>query len=255
LEEKVMRLKDKVAIVTGAAKGLGRVFAIGLAKEGAKIMAVTRKDLDNLDKTVKEIEKLGGVAKSLQADVSIEKDAIRIAEETMKAFGRIDILVNCAAIYDGLVRKSFTEIDPKEWDQVMAVNVKGPWLCTRAVFPHMKQQGKGKIVNLSSEVFFTGSHGFIHYVSSKGGVIGLTRALAIELGPHNITINAVAPGFTDTEASRSIADVTKYDVSKTPLKRLEQPNDLLGAVIFLASDESDFITGQTLLVNGGRAMH
>ena len=250
-----MRLKDKVAIVTGAAKGLGRVFAIGLAKEGAKIMAVTRKDLDNLDKTVKEIEKLGGVAKSLQADVSIEKDAIRIAEETMKAFGRIDILVNCAAIYDGLVRKSFTEIDPKEWDQVMAVNVKGPWLCARAVFPHMKQQGKGKIVNLSSEVFFTGSHGLIHYVSSKGGVIGLTRALAIELGPHNININAVAPGFTDTEASRSIADVTKYDVSKTPLKRLEQPNDLLGAVIFLASDESDFITGQTLLVDGGRAMH
>jgi 3-oxoacyl-[acyl-carrier protein] reductase len=254
-EDKVMRLKDKVAIVTGAAKGLGRVFAIGMAKEGAKIMAVTRKDLDNLDKTVKEIEKLGGVAKSLQADVSIEKDAIRIAEETMKAFGRIDILVNCAAIYDGLVRKSFTEIDPKEWDQVMAVNVKGPWLCTRAVFPHMKQQGKGKIVNLSSEVFFTGSHGFIHYVSSKGGVIGLTRALAIELGPANININAVAPGFTDTEASRSIADVKKYDVSRTPLRRLEEPNDLLGAVIFLASDDSDFITGQTLLVDGGRAMH
>ena len=250
-----MRLKDKVAIVTGAAKGLGRVFAIGLAKEGAKIMAVTRKDLDNLDKTVKEIEKLGGVAKSLQADVSIEKDALRIAEETMKAFGRIDILVNCAAIYDGLVRKSFTEIDPKEWDQVMAVNVKGPWLCARAVFPHMKQQGKGKIVNLSSEVFFTGSHGFIHYVSSKGGVIGLTRALAIELGPANININAVAPGFTDTEASRSIADVKKYDVSRTPLRRLEEPNDLLGAVIFLASDDSDFITGQTLLVDGGRAMH
>jgi len=250
-----MRLKDKVAIVTGAAKGLGRVFAIGLAKEGAKIMAVTRKDLDNLDKTVKEIEKLGGVAKSLQADVSIEKDAIRIAEETMKAFGRIDILVNCAAIYDGLVRKPFTEIDPKEWDQVMAVNVKGPWLCARAVFPHMKQQGKGKIVNLSSEVFFTGSHGLIHYVSSKGGVIGLTRALAIELGPANININAVAPGFTDTEASRSIADVKKYDVSRTPLRRLEEPNDLLGAVIFLASDDSDFITGQTLLVDGGRAMH
>jgi len=255
LREKKMRLKDKVAIVTGAAKGLGREFALGMAKEGAKIMAVTRKDLANLEKTAKEIEATGGLAKALQADVSNEKDAIKMAEETFKIFGKIDILVNCAAIYDGLVRKSFTEVDPNEWDQVMAVNVKGPWLCTRAVFPYMKQQGKGKIINLSSEVFFTGSHGFIHYVSSKGGVIGLTRALAIELGPHNININAVAPGFTDTEASRHLADVTKYDVSKTPLRRLEQPNDLLGAVIFLASDESNFITGQTILVDGGRAMH
>jgi NAD(P)-dependent dehydrogenase (short-subunit alcohol dehydrogenase family) len=250
-----MRLKDKVAIVTGAAKGLGREFAIGMAKEGAKIMAVTRKDLANLEKTIKEIQAFGGVAKAFQADVAIEKDALKMAEETIKVFSKIDILVNCAAIYDGLVRKSFTEVDPNEWDQVMAVNVKGPWLCARAVFPYMKQQGKGKIVNLSSEVFFTGSHGFIHYVSSKGGVIGLTRALAIELGPHNININAVAPGFTDTEASRHLADVTKYDVSKTPLRRLEQPNDLLGAVIFLASDESNFITGQTILVDGGRAMH
>jgi NAD(P)-dependent dehydrogenase (short-subunit alcohol dehydrogenase family) len=119
----------------------------------------------------------------------------------------------------------------------------------------MKQQGKGKIVNLSSETFFTGSHGFVHYVTSKGGVIGLTRALAVELGPYHININALAPGFTDTEASRTIADVTKYDVSRTPLTRLEQPHDLIGAAIFFASDESDFITGQTLLVDGGRAMH
>src|SRR4030067_1967711 len=130
-----MRLKDKVAIVTGAAKGLGKEFSIGMAKEGAKIMAVTRRELTNLEKTVKEIEVLGGLGKALQADVSIEKDAIKIAEETFKSFGRIDILVNCAAIYDGLVRKFFTERDPYEWDQVMAVNVKGPWLCTRAVFP------------------------------------------------------------------------------------------------------------------------
>ena len=250
-----MRLKDKVAIVTGAAKGLGRAFAIGMAKEGAKIMVVTRKDLANLGKTVREIEAMGGVAKAFQADVAIEKDVIKMAEETVKVFGKIDILVNCAAIYDGLVRKFFTEIDPNEWDQVMTVNVKGPWLCTRAVFPYMKEQGEGKIVNLSSEVFFNGSPSLVHYVASKGGVIGLTRALATELGPHNININAVAPGFTDTEASRHVADVTKYDVSKTPLRRLEQPNDLLGAVIFLASDESNFITGQTLLVDGGRLMH
>jgi len=247
-----MRLKDKVAIVTGAARGLGRTFSMALAREGAKIMAI---DIADLEDTVKEIRYPGGMAEGLQADVSIEEDTLKIGEETIKCFGRIDILVNNAAIIYGLVRKPFYEIDPKEWDKVMAVNVKGPWLCTRAIFPYMKQQGKGKIINLSSETFFTGSHGFVHYVASKGGVVGLTRALAVELGPYNININAVAPGFTDTEASRSITDVTKYDVSRTPLNRLQQPKDLVGAVIFLASDESDFITGQTLLVDGGRVMH
>lgn len=247
-----MRLKDKVAIVTGAARGLGRTFSKALAREGAKIIAI---DIADIEGTVREVESLGGIAKGFRADVSDEEDSIKIAEETHKSFGRIDILVNNAAIIYGLVRKPFFEIDPNEWDKVMTVNVKGPWLCTRAVFPYMKQQGKGKIINLSSETFFTGSHGFVHYVASKGGVVGLTRALAVELGPHNITINAIAPGFTDTESSRSIADVTKYDVSRTPLNRLEQPKDLVGAVIFLASDESDFITGQTLLVDGGRIMH
>ncbi len=251
-----MRLKDKVAIVTGAAKGLGKIFAIGMAREGAKIMAVTRKDLANLEKTIKEIEAFGGVAKAFQADVSIEGDVIKMAEETDKAFGRIDILVNNAAIFDGLAQRSFMEVDSNEWDQVITVNIKGPWLCVRAVFPYMKQQGKGKIVNLSSEVFFTGSQGsLVHYVASKGGVIGLTRALANELGPYNININAVAPGLTDTEAARNLWDVPNYDLSQTPLRRLEEPNDCLGAVIFLASDESDFITGQTLLVDGGRAKH
>ncbi len=247
-----MRLKDKVAIVTGAARGLGKTYAIALAREGAKVMAI---DIADLDDTVREIKSSGGMVKSLKADVSVEEETLKIAEETVKSFGKIDILVNNAAIIYGLVRKPFFEIDPKVWDKVMTVNVKGPWLCTKAVFPYMKQQGRGKIINVSSETFFTGSHGFAHYVASKGGVVGLTRALAVELGPYNININAVAPGFTDTEASRSIADVTKYDVSRTPLARLQQPEDLVGAVIFLASDESDFITGQTLLVDGGRVMH
>lgn len=250
-----MRLKDKVAIVTGGAKGLGRAFALRLSEEGAKVMVVTRKDMDNLQETVRQIKALGGDARLFQADVAKVEDTLEMARAAVKAWGRIDILINNAAIYDGIERRPFYDIDPDEWDLVMSVNVKGAFLATRAVFPHMKEQGYGKIVNLASEVFFTGSHGFAHYVASKGGIIGLTRALAVELGPHNICINCVAPGFTDTEASRGLADVTKYDTSKTPLRRLEKPEDLTGAALFLASPESDFITGQTLLVDGGRAMH
>ncbi|TET92328.1 MAG: 3-oxoacyl-ACP reductase FabG [Desulfobacteraceae bacterium] len=250
-----MRLKGRVAIVTGGAKGLGRAFALKLAEEGARVMVVTRKDMANLEKTVQQIKDLGGEAALFQADVARETDMLNMAEATNKAFGRIDVLINNAAIYDGIKRKPFYEIDPDEWDLVMTVNVKGAFLAARAVFPYMKAQGYGKIVNLSSEVFYTGSNGFAHYVASKGGIIGLTRALAVELGPHNICINCVAPGFTDTEASRGLADVTKYDTSKTPLRRLERPEDLTGAALFLASPESDFITGQTILVDGGRAMH
>jgi len=250
-----MRLSDKVAIVTGAAQGLGRAFSLGLAREGAKVMAVTRKDLDNLDQTVQMIRSMGGEAEMIQADVTSEPEAFAMVRQTVDRFGRVDILINNAAIYGAIRRKPFFEIDLNEWDMVMSVNVKGAFLTARAVFPFMKEQGYGKIVNLASEVFFTGSNGFAHYVASKGGIIGLTRALAVELGPHRICINCIAPGFTDTQGSRGIADVTKYDTSKTPLKRLEMPEDLVGAVIFLASPESDFITGQTLLIDGGRAMH
>jgi len=251
------RLEGKVAIVTGASRGLGRIFCLKLAEEGAKIVAATQKNIAGLEETVKEIEAMGGTAIALQVDVTQEEDTLRMARETVEKFGRIDILVNNAAFYYGISRKPFYEIDPAEWDRVMEVNVKGPWLCTRAVFPYMKEQGQGSVINLSSEVFFTGSRNFVHYVASKGGVIGLTRSLAIELGPHGIRINAVAPGFTDTEASRLLVPdmEKKYDTSSTPLKRLEKPEDLAGAVAFLASDDSAFITGQTILVDGGRAMH
>ena len=254
-----MRLKDKVAIVTGAARGLGRSFSLKLAQEGAKIVAMNivlrPKDKEDLDETVKQIKAMGAEATPFVGDVSLAKDTSAMAEAAVKAFGKVDILINNAAIYDGLKRKPFYEIDPDEWDLVMKVNVKGAFLCTRAVFPYMKNQGYGKIVNIASEVFFTGSHGFAHYVASKGGIIGMTRALAIELGPHGIRINCVAPGFTDTEASRGIADVTKYDTSKTPLGRVVKPEDLTGAALYLASTDSDFVTGQTILVDGGRVMH
>ncbi len=247
-----MRLKEKVIIVTGAAQGLGKAFSLALAREGAKIVVV---DIADCEATIKEIEASGGKVRALRTDVSSPEETQKMAEETVRTFARIDVLVNCAAIVAGLQRKPFFEIDPAEWDKVMAVNVKGPWLCTKAVFPYMKSQGKGKIINFSSETFFTGSHGFVHYVTSKGGVVGMTRSLAVELGPHNITINAIAPGFTDSEAARALGDVTKYDVSHTPMGRLEQPHDLFGALVFLASDDSDFVTGQIILVDGGRVMH
>jgi len=249
------RLDGRVALVTGAGKGLGKAFCLRLAEEGADIVAVTRADTEGLEKTAKEVRSLGREVLAAKVDVSREEDTLSMAAQALERFGRIDVLVNNAAYYYGVARKAFTEISLEEWDRMMAVNVKGPWLCTRAVFPNMKERGKGKIINLASEVFFTGSQGFVHYVSSKGGVIGLTRALAIELGPYGICVNAVAPGYTDTEASRTIADVSKYDISRTPLKKLERPEDVVGIVAFLASDESDFITGQTVLVDGGRAMH
>jgi 3-oxoacyl-[acyl-carrier protein] reductase len=249
------RLSGKVAIITGAGKGLGKAFALRFADEGAKLVLVTRKDMEGLKKAAEEVEAKGAECIFFQCDVTKLEDVMNVTENTVKKFGKIDVLVNNAAYYFGVERRPFDAIPPEEWDMMMSINVKGPWLFARAVFPHMKAQGKGRIINLTSEVFFTGSHGFVHYVASKGGVVGLTRALAVELGPNNITVNAVAPGFTDTEASRTIADVAKYDTSKTPLRRLGVAEDITGAVIFLASDDADFITGEIILVDGGRAMH
>ena len=247
-----MRLKGRLAIVTGGAQGLGRAFALKLSSEGADVVIA---DVLDGNPVKKEIEAMGGKAVSLLTDVTDEKSIKGMAAQSVERFGRIDILINNAAIYAGLKRGSFMDIDLDEWDRVMNVNIKGAFLAVRGVFPFMKERGYGKIVNLASEVFFTGSHGLAHYVASKGGIIGMTRALAAELGPHNICINCIAPGFTDTEASRGIADVNQYDTSKTPLQRLSEPDDLTGTAVFLASSESDFITGQVILVDGGRFMH
>lgn len=247
------RLEGRVAIVTGGAKGLGKAFCFGLAKEGAKVaMAVHRMDEEST-KAVKEIEAKGGAG--VVVDVTKEEDTVRMAEETVKKFGRIDILINNAAYYYGVSRKPFYEISVEEWDRALAVGAKGAWLCARAVFPYMKKQGKGKIINLSSEVAFSPTKGMIHYVTSKAAVIGITRVLAGELGQYNICVNAVAPGFTDTPASRTIHSIEKFDVSSIPLGRVGVPEDIVGAAIFFASDDSDFISGQTLLVDGARRVH
>jgi len=249
------RLEDRVAIVTGGASGLGKTFCLALAEQGAKLVIADIKDKE-AQQTASEIQAKGGKAISIKADVTSEEATLGIAKEALAKFGRIDILVNNAAMVYGITRKPFTEIPLDEWDKLMAVNLKGAFLCARAVFPQMKKQGKGKIINLSSETAFTGSKYMVHYVTSKGGIISFTKSLAVEVGQYGIRVNAIGPGFTDSEASRSlIDDIGRYDVSLTPLGRLEVPEDLVGALIFLASDESDFITGQTIVVDGGRYMH
>ena len=208
-------LEGKVAIVTGGGKGLGKAFCFGMAKEGAKVvMAVHRLD-EEATKAAKEMEAQGGYI--LEVDVTKEESTQRMADETVKKFGQIDVLVNNAAYYYGVSRKSFYEISSEEFDRAMTVGVKGAWLCCKAIFPQMKKQGKGKIINLSSEVAFAPTKGMIHYVTSKAAIVGLTRTLAAELGQYNICVNAVAPGLTDTPASRTIVNVEKFDVSRIPL--------------------------------------
>ncbi|MEM4450516.1 MAG: 3-oxoacyl-ACP reductase family protein [Nitrososphaerota archaeon] len=245
------RLKNKVCIVTGAARGLGRAFALRFAEEGANL-TICDIEVERLKGVADEIAAKGANVLSMKVDVSSPEETRIMAEKTWERFGRIDVLVNNAAVYYGLGRKPFYEIPADEFDRVMKVNVKGVWLCTCAVFPYMKKQGKGKIINIASEVYFTGSPGFAHYVASKGAVVGLTRALCNELGAYNICVNAVAPGYTDTEASWTVGDPSKYNVELTPLRRMAKPEDIVGLVVFLASDDSDFITGETILVDGGR---
>lgn len=249
-----MRLAGKRVIVTGAAQGLGRAFCLHVAALGARVLAVDIK-ADLVEETVALIARRGlGEALAAQVDVSSASDTRRMAAVAREAWGGIDALVNNAAICEGLSRLPFDEIPAAEWDRVLLVNAKGPWLCARAVVESMRHQGGGAIVNLASEVAFTGSRHLSHYVASKGAVVGLTRALARELGPWGIRVNALAPGFTDTEGGRHLGDVTQYDTSLTPLGRVGCPDDLLGALALLVSDEGAFITGQTILVNGGRVV-
>jgi len=249
-----MRLTDKTIIVTGGSLGIGRAYALGLAAEGARVVVA---DISDPQPTVKEIETGGGQALGIWCDVSREEDTLRLASETLRAYGRIDVLVNNAAVYGTLKRRSFMEIPVEEWDRVMAVNLRGLFLCARAVVPAMTAQGKGKIVNIASSTFFKGVPHFIHYTTSKGGVVGFTRSLARELGDAGIRVNAVAPGFTlsgENEKNAS-AEQKEANVRMRMLKRAQVPEDLVGTIVFLASDDSDFITGQTIAVDGGSVVH
>jgi NAD(P)-dependent dehydrogenase (short-subunit alcohol dehydrogenase family) len=251
-----MKLKGRVAIITGGARGLGKAFALRLAEEGARIAVA---DILDAGGVRDEIVAKGGEALATYTDVSNEESVGSMVRAVSERFGRIDILVNDAGIFATLGRKPFFEIPAGEWDRVLSINLKGMFLCSKAVYPYMKMQGKGKIINITSSTFFDGVPGFAHYVSSKGGIIALTRVMARELGDDNICVNAVAPGLTTTEVVKTSPmypeEHLKTSSAKRCFKRTETPADLTGAVLFLASDDSDFITGQTLLVDGGASFH
>jgi len=252
-----MRLKDKVAIVTGGGVGIGRAYCIGLAREGAKV-AVADIQQAEAKKVEAEIRREGGEAFAVAVDVISADKTRAMAQTSLDKYGRIDILVNNAALYSAIKKKPFSEIGEEEWDRVMAVNIKGLFLCVQAVYPAMKQQGKGKIINISSGTALSGTPFFLHYVTSKAGVIGFTRALARELGGDNICVNAITPGLTISGPQQEgvlTPEQLQDRRRKRSFQRDQYPQDLVGTVVFLASDDSDFITGQTINVDGGANMY
>lgn len=240
------RLEGKVAIVTGAARGIGRAYCLAMAKEGANIAVV---DVLDTAPTKAAVEELGVKALALKIDVSSEEDTLRMAQETIDAFGRIDILVSNAAISP---EQPLDEISFAEWRKVLAVDLDGVFLCAKAVIPQMKKQKSGRIINIASSTVFMSFPNLTHYIAAKAGVIGMTRALATELGDYGILVNAISPGLTQTERTVSVPDeVWGMQVAMQSVKRREEPEDLVGAAVFLASEDSAFITGQTLSVCGG----
>jgi 3-oxoacyl-[acyl-carrier protein] reductase len=253
----LLSIDGRVVIVTGGAKGIGKVYSERMAEAGAKIV-VADIDGEANDATVAGIRAAGGQAVAATTDVADEAAAARMAETALGAFGRIDALINNASLMSVLPRRPWHEIPPDEWDRVMAVNLRGIFLCCRAVYPAMKRQGKGKIVNISSGRFWDGTPNRLHYSTSKAGVIGLTRSLATELGPENIMVNAITPGFTlsETQVASSGAYARRNEVDPgRAIPRHQVPDDLVGTVMFLVSDGSDFITGQTINVDGGKNRH
>jgi len=254
-----MRLKHKVALITGGSTGIGREVCFAFAAEGAKVAVNYIGAEEKARNVVEAIEASGGQAMAVYADVSDEAQVNAMVETVGRAWGGIDILVNNAGIYP---RKEWHEITGDEWDRVQAVNLKSCFLTSKAVFPHMRAKGYGKIINVSSVTFWRGQKGFVHYVASKGGVIGFTRALSREVGKHGITVNAISPGAVLTEQelidmpdAEEQEQARRYFAEEQAIPRRQLPADMVGAFLFLASPDSDFTTGQTVNVDGGWMMH
>jgi NAD(P)-dependent dehydrogenase (short-subunit alcohol dehydrogenase family) len=251
----VGELSGKVAIVTGAAQGLGAEYALQLARRGVRVVAA---DARPVDSTVATIDAEGGHVLAVRVDVADAASVQAMVNLSLATFETVDILVNNAAIAADLRMKPFLDISSDEWDRVMGVNARGTFLCIKAAAVPMIAQGRGKIVNVASTTFFKGAPRMMHYVASKGAVIGITRVAARELGPRGITVNCIAPGLTMTEPIRSKGDFagTAYEASiaSRAVPREQVPMDLVGTMMFLASSHSDFISGQTIVVDGGGVM-
>ncbi|MEW1823130.1 SDR family oxidoreductase [Arthrobacter sp. NPDC080031] len=251
-----MTVQQRVAVVTGGGQGLGRSFCLALAEAGWAV-AVVDLDLENARAIAGKVEASGGIAKGFHADVSDENAVSRLAEQIEGGLGAVSVLVNNAAIFSTLSMGSYDEISLQTWKRVMDVNVTGTFLCCKEFAPRMAAAGYGKIVNISSATVFTGRPGYLHYVTSKAAVIGLTRALASEVGPQGVRVNALAPGSTETEVERATItrEAREKMAGETALRRVQVAEDLVGTVVFLASEASDFVTGQTINVDGGLAFH
>jgi NAD(P)-dependent dehydrogenase (short-subunit alcohol dehydrogenase family) len=254
-----MMLKGRVAIITGAARGIGAAFAVGYAKEGASVIIA---DVVDGSDTVEAISRAGGEAIFVKTDVTQQDQCDTMAKAAADRFGGIDILVNNAALFADIIKKPFSDITTAEWNRVMEVNTAGPFHCVKAVFPFMQQKG-GKIINVASSVIFESAAGMPHYVASKGAVMAFTRCMAKELGDYKINVNSLAPGYTQSEGSKKVQknrqdsgiDPEQIMLQRRCLKRSEEPADLVGTAIFLASDMSNFITGQLILCDGGVSFH
>ena len=242
-------LDGRVSIVTGGARGIGRAYCLGLAAEGSAVVVA---DLVDGTPVVEEIEAAGGKAIAVHTDVSDPASTEALARAAAEHFSRIDVLVNNAAYFKQVKRGPFEELDVDEWDRAFHVNVRGVWLCCRAVYPAMKEQRYGKIINVSSNTVWKGVPWFLHYVASKSALLGLSRALAREVGEHNIAVNTIAPDLIpDEEMLTTRATEHEMVIGQRVFKRTQTAEDMVGVVVFLAGPGSDFITGQSFLVNGG----
>ncbi len=246
-------LEGRTIIVTGAATGIGQAFAVGCGEQGANVVAA---DMNPSEETVALVERGGGEAIAVEVDVSDEASVRAMADAALERFEQIDGLVNNAAYFREVKLTPFEEIDNAVWDRIFAVNVKGVWQCCKAVLPAMREQGSGSIVNIASVVAVAGQPGYLHYVATKGAVLSMTKGLAKEVGAHGVRVNVIAPGFVITGATQDRPVEWQQSFLKArALSREQKPDDLVGTALYLLSDLAGFVSGQTIVVDGGHIMY